>query len=180
MLELDSFQRASLYAAILTFFKKLASMEKTPPEIMAFFESLGVELPDLSGEDLEQAAEYLNMFRASVVRLDVPPLARANLPFHIKTFIESNGYTADEPFDGIITMTAFAARLAIDAYMAHLTDGEKALKLERILHRFNKTHLIPALANAIPQNQKLHQAIQKIVQLVVADSDMLLKWLTRR
>lgn len=154
MLELDPFQRASLYAATLTFFEKLANMERTPTEITAFFESLGVDIPDFSDEDLEQAAEYLKMFRASFMRLDMPPLARANLPFHIKSFMDSHGYTAAEPSDGIISMTAFAARLAIDAYAAHLTDGEQALKLERTLHRFNKTHLIPALANARPQNQK--------------------------
>ncbi|MEM4560951.1 MAG: hypothetical protein QXS57_05940 [Candidatus Caldarchaeum sp.] len=178
MLELDSFQRACLYASILTFFEKLAGMEKTPPEITAFFESLGVELPEFRGEDLEQAASYLKMFRASVVRLDVSPQARAHLPFHIKSFMDGHGYTAAEPFDGIISMTAFAARLAIDAYTAHLDDGEKALKLERILHRFNKTHLIPMLANARPQNQKLHEALRRIVRLVAEDSGMLLKQLT--
>ncbi|MEM2096267.1 MAG: hypothetical protein QXR20_06610 [Candidatus Caldarchaeum sp.] len=180
MLELDPFQRASLYASILTYFEKLANMEKTPTEINAFFESLGVEIPDFSDEDLEQAAEYLKMFRASLVRLDVPPLARANLPFHIKSFIESHGYTAAEPSDGILSMTAFAARLAIDAYAAHLTDGEQALRLERTIHRFNKTHLIPALANARPQNQKLHQSIQEIVKMLTVDSSMLLKKLTRK
>ncbi|MEM1946860.1 MAG: hypothetical protein QXG69_01490 [Candidatus Caldarchaeum sp.] len=179
MLPFDRFQRASFYAAILTFFEKLVNEERPPYEITAFFESLGVELPDFSGEDLKQASEYLKMFRASIVRLDISPVAREHLPSHIRLFMESHGYTAAEPFDGIISMTAFAARLAIDAYTAHLTDGDKALELERTLHRFNKTHLIPALANTKPQNQKLHQAIQEMARLVAADSGVLLKRLTQ-
>ncbi|MEM1943890.1 MAG: hypothetical protein QXO30_07095 [Candidatus Caldarchaeum sp.] len=178
MLELDPFQRASLYASILAFFMKLAGMERIPPEITAFFESLGVELPEFDGEDLEQAASYVRMFRASVVRLDVSPQARAQLPFHVKSFMEGAGYTAAAPFDGIISMTGFAARLAIDAYAAHLEDREKALKLERMIHRFNKTHLIPMLANARPRNQKLREALQRIARLVEEDSGMLLKQLT--
>jgi hypothetical protein len=80
-------------------------------EILNLFESLGVVLPrKASGE----TAEYVRGFRAGVCRTDLNPAARASLPNHLAAFYNMAGYSTDEPADSILTMTAFAARLAID------------------------------------------------------------------
>ncbi|MEM3032764.1 MAG: hypothetical protein QXF51_01130 [Nitrososphaerota archaeon] len=98
-------------------------------------------------------SKYLRHFRASDARQGLGQAARAHIPLFIKSFIENTGYTSPEPADSPTSMTAYAARLAIDIYTAQLADVEESKKLERLLHRFVKTHLIPALKTCKPSKQ---------------------------
>ena len=68
----------------------------------------------------DETAEYVRGFRAGSLRTDLNFAARANLPHHLTAFYNMAGYSTEEPADSILTMTAFAARLAIDAYTAHI------------------------------------------------------------
>ncbi|MEM4374371.1 MAG: hypothetical protein QXI97_05170 [Nitrososphaerota archaeon] len=178
MLELDHFQRANLYVSIHIFFEKLATGDQPPPEVKNLLESLGVELPSFTDEELELASRYLSSLRASDVRLDLQQATRTHLRLYIKSFIENAGYIVLGPADSITSMTAFAARLAIEIYIDQMTDGKKYQKLERLLHRFVKTHLIPVLTNANPQNKPLSKTVQELAMLLDEDCDTLLKQLT--
>ena len=177
-MELTSFEKASLYTAIHTYLSWLAGGEGEPPvEILNLFESLGVVLPrKASGE----TAEYVRGFRAGVCRTDLNPAARASLPNHLAAFYNMAGYSTDEPADSILTMTAFAARLAIDTYTAHIKDDGSAERLERLLHRFLNTHLIPTLTHFKPPEKEVADAIEEITQLVVEDMRYLTARLSRQ
>ncbi len=176
-LELNPFQRASLYVSIHVLFERLAAKEGIPVEVRELLESVGVELPSFTDEELEYISKYLNTFRAADVRLDLRPEVNAHLHLHIKSFISAAGYTAPEPVDSLTSMTAFVARLAIDIYTAQLTNSEKAQKLERILHRFLKTHLIPTLTQT--KCKTLTKTIHSITTVLEKDCETLLKQFTK-
>lgn len=176
---LNAFERASLYVSLHTYMSWAASgKEQAPAEVVAFFENLGVNLPTSTSEI---SAHYLKSFRAGVHRQDINPTARANLQNHLTAFYTSSGYVSSEPSDSISSMTAFAARLAIDAYLSTVrNDDVSAERLERQLHRFLKTHLIPALEHLKPPGEDLAEAVEKLAQLVKEDASALAMQLSRQ
>jgi hypothetical protein len=178
MAELDPFERASLYVSIHAYLRWLAEGAEEPPiEVLEFFESLGVRLP---AEIPEAVADYVRSFRAGVRRMDLSPAARSNLQNHLEAFYSAPGYVSTEPADSLLAMIAFAARLAIDAYTAHIKNEEGAEKLERLLHRFLNTHLIPTLKFFKPPEKEVADAMEQITQLVVEDTRYLASRLSRQ
>ena len=168
MTELTAFERASFYTALHAYLSWLADGKGEPPvEILNLFESLGIALPRRVSDE---TAEYVRGFRASSFRTDLNLAARANLPHHLTAFYNMAGYSTDESADSILTMTAFAARLAIDAYTAHIKNEEGAERLERLLHRFLNTHLIPTLKSFKPPESEVAEAVERIAQLVAEDT----------
>ncbi len=177
MAELDPFERASLYVSIHAYFRWLAEGAGEPPiEVLEFFESLGVRLPK---EVPKAVADYVRSFRAGVSRTDLSPAARANLQNHLEAFYSAAGYVSTEPADSLLAMTAFAARLAVDAYTASIKGDMSADRLERQLHRFINTHLIAALEHLEPRDQSVTGAIKKLAQLVRDDASALATKLSR-
>ncbi len=140
----DAFQRASFYVSVYILLRSLADCEKVPEEVEEFLDAVGVEVPEPNAE----LARLIQTLAASNVRTDLPPSSRKQLPHHIKAFMTQAGYESSEPVDSILTMTAFAARLAIDAYIKQLTDDREAERIERLLIRFLNTHLLPTLKHA--------------------------------
>jgi hypothetical protein len=98
----------------------------------------------------------------------------------LTAFYNVAGYSTEEPADSILTMTAFAARLAIDAYTAHIKNEEGAERLERLLHRFLNTHLIPTLKFFKPPESEVAEAVERIAQLVAEDTRYLAARLSSR
>ncbi len=177
MAELDPFERASLYVSIHAYFIWLAEGAGEPPiEVLEFFESLGVRLPK---EVPKAVADYVRSFRAGVSRTDLSPAARANLQNHLEAFYSSAGYVSTEPADSLLAMTAFAARLAVDAYTASIKGDISADKLERQLHRFINTHLIPTLKHLKPTEEELTHAIDELTRIVSEDAGILASRLSR-
>jgi hypothetical protein len=171
MTELTAFERASFYTALHAYLSWLADGNGEPPvEILNLFESLGIVLPRKASSE---TAEYVRGFRAGYFRTDLNPAARANLPHHLSAFYNMARYSTEEPADSILTMMAFAARLAIDAYTAHIKNEEGAEKLERFLHRFLNAHLIPTLKFFKPPGKEVAEAVERIAQLVVEDAGYL-------
>lgn len=167
MAGLNPFERACLYVSLHTYFSWLANGGGEPPvEVLGFFESLGVELPRKVSEE---TAEYVRGFRAGAVRLDLNPAARANLQHHLTAFYAASGYVTTEPADSLLAMTAFAARLAIDAYTAYVRGDGSADRLERQLHRFVATHLILALEHVKTTDQAT-KSVEKLTSLVRDDA----------
>jgi hypothetical protein len=178
MTELTTFERASLYTALHAYLSWMADGNGEPPvEILNLFESLGIALPRRVSDE---TAEYVRGFRAGSFRTDLNFAALANLPHHLTAFYNVAGYSTEEPADSILTMTAFAARLAIDAYAAHIKNEKGAEKLERLLHRFLNTHLIPTLKFFKPPEKEVADAMEQITQLVVEDTRYLASRLSRQ
>ncbi len=178
MTELTAFERASFYAALHAYLSWLADGEGEPPvEVLNLFESLGIVLPRKASSG---TAEYVRAFRAGRWRTDLNPVARANLPLHLTAFYDMAGYSTEGHADSILTMTAFAARLAIDAYTAQVKNEEGAEKLERLLHRFLNTHLIPTLKSFRPPEKEVADAMERIAQLVTEDARHLVVRLSGR
>jgi hypothetical protein len=178
MAELTAFERASFYTALHAYLSWMADGNGEPPvEILNLFESLGIVLPRKASSE---TAEYVKGFRAGSFRTDLNPTARASLPHHLSAFYNMAGYSTEEPADSILTMTAFAARLAIDAYTAHIKNEEGAEKLERLLHRFLNTHLIPTLKLFKPPEREVADAMERIAQLVAEDARYLAARLSSR
>jgi hypothetical protein len=178
MTELTAFERASLYTALHAYLSWLAEGEgESAVEILNLFESLGIALPRRVSDE---TAEYVKGFRAGSFRTDLNSAARASLPHHLTAFYNMAGYSTDEPADSILTMTAFAARLAIDAYTAHINNEEGAERLERLLHRFLNTHLIPTLKFFKPPESEVADAMEQITKLVVEDTRYLASRLSRQ
>jgi len=171
MEELDPFERASLYVSLHAYLRWLAEGAGEPPlEVLNFFESLGVRLP---AEVPETVAEYVRHLRAETCRPDLSPAARANLQNHLAAFYSAAGYVSTEPADCLAAMTAFAARLAMDAYKAYIRGDTGAEKIERCLHRFINTHLIPALKHLKPTEEVLAHAIDGLTRIVSEDAGIL-------
>ncbi len=165
---LDPFERAGLYVALHAYIAWLAGeADRLPSEALNFFESLGVELPR---EAPEEVSDYLRRFRASTHRTDLSPIVRTNLENYLKAFYSSAGYSSSEPADSLLTMTAFAARLAIDAYDAHVRGDEETDGLERRLHRFVNTHLLPSLRAVRPPGEEFARAVEELTRLVGEDA----------
>ncbi len=166
LLELDPFQRATLYVSLHTYLKFLAEGSEAPYEVLNFFESLGVNLPHKISHP---EGEYLKNFRAGDHRHDLHPIMRAHLVNHIAAFYRSQGYEVVEPADSLTAMTAFAARLAIDAYFAQFKNPDMFSVLERSLHRFAATHLIPALRCVSLPGTLVAYAVQSMTRLLEED-----------
>ncbi|MCX8201907.1 MAG: hypothetical protein N3H84_07395 [Candidatus Caldarchaeum sp.] len=160
----EAFHRASFYVSLHVLLKSYAEKTEPPHEIKAFFEGMGVELASVN----EVSAEYLADVSASDLRKDLPFIARQHLPSHIKSFIEQSGYTPPDSAEKLLNMTAYAARLAIDAYNDHLR-GEHAYHYEKILLRFLHTHLLPALQNLNTTDENLNKIIAQLVRLLQID-----------
>ena len=165
-MEIDAFHRASLYVSLHTYLKCLAEGSETPVEILNFFESLDVKLPRKISPAV---SEYFRNYRAGAHRDDLQPSMRAHLANHIAAFYRSLGYEVDGPADSLAAMTAFAARLAIDAYFTHLRSPDNALMIEKSLHRFTVTHLIPALLSVRPPDTLTADAVQSVTRLLKDD-----------
>ncbi|MCS7137096.1 MAG: hypothetical protein NZ941_01855, partial [Candidatus Caldarchaeum sp.] len=168
-MELDEFQRASLYVSTYVLFSSIAEGKTPPQEVEAFFESMGVDLPQTGA----QASEYLRRLKASEVRLDLPATARANLHNHVKVFMAQAGYEAPEPADSATSMAAFAARLAVDAYLASLTGQTRGGQAELKLVKFLQTHLLPTLEKAEVSDENLRHILKTVAELLRTDTNHL-------
>ncbi len=178
MARLDPFERAGLYVALHAYIAWLAGeADRFPSEALNLFASLGVELLREAPEDV---SAYLRRFRASTHRIDLSPIVRSNLENYIKAFYSSAGYSSSEPADSLLSMTAFAARLAIDAYTAHIMGDEADDELERRLHRFIQTHLIPVLQHIDPPGEILAGAIHELKRIINEDANSLAARLSRQ
>jgi len=176
--ELNSFERASLYVALHVYFNWLASGVREPPvEVLSFFESLGVKLPRRTSKE---TAEYIKCYRAGIFRTDLNSVAREFLKDHLTALYRAAGYVSTEPADSLLAMTAFAARLAINAYLSHIQGDGSTEKLEQQLHRFIKTHLIPALEHVKPPEKIFSNAVKKLTQIIKDDAGLLAKRLSHQ
>jgi len=174
----NSFERAGLYVSLHAYLSWVAGGGGGPPvEVFNFFESLGVELPREIGRE---TSEYVRNFRAGDARDDLNPVARANLPNHLAAFYKASGYVSTEPADSLTTMTAFAARLAMDAYTAHVRGDGEADRVERQLHRFIQTHLLPTLEHVKPPGKVFEEAFDGLVRIVRLDTHFLAERLSRQ
>ena len=174
---LGSFERANLYVALHIYFRWIAEGGGEPPiEVINFYESLGVQLPTEVPDDV---AEYVRHFRAGSCRTDLNPAARSNLQNHLTAFYNSAGYVSTEPADSLLAITAFAARLAIDAYTAQMSGAWNVKDLERRLHRFVNTHLLPTLRVVRPPREEFCRAIDGLTRLLSEDVRTLASKFTR-
>lgn len=165
----DAFNRANLYVSLHLMLSSLAENKEPPEEVKAFLDSCGVEVPRISGS----SSRYLANLSATELRRDLTPIAREHLSTHIKAFIEQAGYIPPEPADKLLHMTAFAARLAIDACNKYSLEQEQARKLEKTLLRFVQTHFLPSLENANPP-EDLKNLFQLLIRIVRIDRASLL------
>lgn len=178
MEELDPFERASLYVSLHAYLRWLPEgAGEQPLEVLNFFESLGVRLP---AEVPETVAEYVRHLRAEMCRPDLSPAARANLQNHLAAFYSAAGYVSTEPSDSLLAMTAFTARLAMDAYTARIKEDPSSDKLERQLHRFINTHLIPVLQHLKPPEEITAHAFTELTRLISKDAKSIAAQLSRR
>jgi hypothetical protein len=176
--ELNSFERANLYVALHVYFSWLADSVGEPPvEVLNFFESLGVELPRRVSRE---TVEYIKRYRAGIFRTDLNLVAREFLKDHLTALYRAAGYVLTEPADSLLAMTAFAARLAINAYISHIKGDKSAEKFERQLHRFIKTHLIPALEHVKPPEKIFSNVVEELTQIIKDDAKLLAARLSRQ
>ena len=176
--ELNPFERAGLYVSLHAYLSWVAGGGGEPPvEVFSFFEALGIQLPR---EISRETADYVKNFRAGVSRTDLSPVARASLPHHLTAFYKSAGYLSTEPADSLSAMTAFAARLAMDAYTAHVRGEGDAEGLERKLYRFVNTHLMPALEYLKPEEPAAAEAVKALTELIKEDAETLKAKLSRK
>ena len=167
----DAFQRANLYVSIYIMLSCISRGENIPEEVAEFLEAVGVEVP----EPDEELAKIFATLSASMVRTDLTPASRNQLPHLIRVFMTQAGYEAPEAADSLLTMAAFAARLAIDAYVKQLTDEREADRLRRLLTRFLNTHLLPTLHLAKPANQTAAKTLTTLTDIIKEDVQDLAK-----
>ncbi len=167
----DAFQRANLYVSIYVMLRYISSGEEVPVEVAEFLEAVGVEVPKSDYE----LVKYIGTLTASAVRTDLPPASRNQLRQHVKAFMTQAGYEVPETADSLLTMAAFAARLAIDAYVKQLTDEREADRLWRLLTRFLNTHLLPTLRLAKPTNQTAAKTLTTLANIIKEDVQDLAK-----
>ncbi|MCS7136748.1 MAG: hypothetical protein NZ941_00080 [Candidatus Caldarchaeum sp.] len=166
----SDFQRPNLYVSLHLLLKSFAEKTEPPTEVKVFFESLGVKLTYI--DDL--SAEYLTNLSATDLRKDLPATSRQYLPSHIKSFIEQCGYIPPSSPDRLLNMTAFAARLAIDAYNMKRFNNGNSIMYEKNLLRFLNTHLLPALENIDSPGEELKKTLAALVYLLRVDRASLL------